>query len=97
MTSILEWTLVRFGEHQANTYLEILIAQCNAVAKGLAHTQSCRDLVGSELKTDLRFTRAGQHFILFVDTLTRVEVVDFVHQSRDMAKWVSELGARQKG
>lgn len=62
MAGIGEWTVGQFGERQAEAYLEVLISQCNKIAGGLAHVQSCRDVFAPDLRDDLRFSRAGQHW-----------------------------------
>ncbi len=46
--------------------------------------KSCRDVFVPELRDDLRFTRCGQHYILFLDRQREVAVVDIIHQRRDL-------------
>jgi toxin ParE1/3/4 len=79
------WTKDRFGERQADQYLEALIDRCSALADGTAQNRSCRDLVDGDVPEDYRFTRAGQHYVVFVETDAEVAVVDFVHQRMDLA------------
>ena len=85
MVEIGDWTKDHFGDQQADAYLEVLIAQCKAVAGGTAHVQSCGLLIGADLQDDLRFTRAGQHYVVFIETAAWVSIVDFVHQREDLA------------
>ena len=95
MVEIGDWTKDHFGDQQADAYLEVLIAQCKAVAGGTAHVQSCGLLIGADLQDDLRFTRAGQHYVVFVETAARVSIVDFVHQREDLAGKVRGLEPRR--
>ena len=83
-----EWSKDHFGDRQADAYLDLLIAQCDAVAEGLAHHQSRRDIFAADLREDLRFTRIGQHYVVFVETDLEVLVVDFVHQRMDLGRVV---------
>ena len=60
------WTVETFGPRQAAAYEEDLIAKCREIASGTAMTQGCRQLIDPDLAEDLRFTRSGQHFIVFI-------------------------------
>ena len=92
MVEIGEWTKDHFGDQQADAYLDLLIAQCEAVAEGTAHVQSCGLLIGRDLAQNLQLTRAGQHYIVFMATSTQVTVVDFIHQREDLAGKVRRMG-----
>ena len=95
MVEIGEWTKDHFGDRQADVYLEAMIAQCEAVSEGTAIMQSCGVVVGQDLLDDLRFTRSGQHFIVFVETETSISIVDFVHQREDLAGKVKVLDRKR--
>lgn len=82
---IVDWTLQEFGLGQSEAYLARLQDHCQKIASGLAHHQSCRDIFAAGLREDLRFTRIGQHYVVFVETDRAVLVVDFVHQRMDLA------------
>ena len=84
LADIALWTRERFGERQAAVYEEELIERCRAVASGAAASQSCRQIVDPDLPEDLRFARAGQHFIVFVEDENKVGVVDFLHARSDL-------------
>jgi len=45
------------------------------------------------LPEDLRFTRAGQHFIVFVEMPDQVIVVDVLHSRSDLPRRLAALGA----
>jgi plasmid stabilization system protein ParE len=42
-------------------------------------------MFADDLREDLRFARAGNHFVIFVETPDEVLIVDFLHQSADIA------------
>lgn len=82
--SILEWTFENFGGRQLDKYRDILLDRCKKIANGTAQHQSCRMVFADDLREDLRFARAGQHFVIFVETEAAVLIVDFLHQSADI-------------
>ena len=88
--SIGEWTAEHFGDRQSQSYRDLLIARCAAVANGLAHSQHCREVFAQDMPEDLKLTRAGQHYVVFVETEREIAVVDFVHQRMDLAGKVGE-------
>ena len=62
-----------------------------AIAKGEAASRSCAVLVsGAE---DLRFVRAGEHFLVFLDRPDEVIVVDILHSRSDLPRHVAALSA----
>ena len=85
------WTSGRFGERQAAVYEEELIERCAAVASGAAASQSCRQIVDPDLPEDLRFARAGRHFIVFVEDRDKVVIVEFLHAQSDLPARLSAL------
>ena len=42
-------------------------------------------MFADDLREDLRFARAAQHFVILVETEAVVLIVDFLHQSADIA------------
>lgn len=84
LVEIARWTLETFGARQAAAYEEDLIARCIEIAAGTAHTQQCRRLIAPDLPEDLRFARAGQHFIVFVEDTEQIIVVDILHSRSDL-------------
>lgn len=94
LTDIALWTLQTFGQRQAQAYEEDLIARCQAVAEGTAPSQSCRQLVDASLAEDLRFTRFGQHFIVFTEDADAVVIVDFLHGRSDLPAKLAYLNER---
>ncbi len=78
------WTIETFSQRQAHAYEEDLIARCSGIASSSVISQSCRAIIDPDLKEDLRFTRSGQHLIVFVEDDTSVTIVDFLHGRSDL-------------
>jgi plasmid stabilization system protein ParE len=88
---IAAWTLETFGPKQAAAYEEDLIARCKEIASGTAPSQDCRRIIDPNLPEDLRFTRAGQHFVVFVEDAEQVIIVDFLHGRSDLPRRLAAL------
>jgi len=91
LVDIARWTNETFGPRQAVAYEEDLIARCVAIAAGTAMSQDCRRLIDPDLPEDLRFARAGQHFVIFVEDADQVIIVDFLHARSDMPRRLAAL------
>ena len=91
LVDIALWTIQTFGPLQAGAYEADLIERCEAIARGEAPWQICRKVIDPRLPEDLRFTRCGEHLIVFVDEPDRVIIVDFLHGRRDQAARLAEL------
>ena len=85
------WTIETFGPRQAQAYEEDLIACCSSIASGNVTSQSCRAIIDPDLKEDLRFTRSGQHFIVFVEDHASVIIVDFLHSRCNLPAKLANL------
>ena len=85
------WTIETFGPRQAQAYEEDLIARCSRIASGNITSQSCRTIIDPDLADDLRFTRSGQHFIVFVEDNASVIIVDFLHSRSDLPAKLASL------
>jgi toxin ParE1/3/4 len=81
---IAEYSRERYGRDRGAAYLDQLIGRCDALTRGEVPFRDCRDVFAPDLRTDLRFARAGRHFIIFMEMVTRVLIVDFIHQSADV-------------
>ncbi len=88
------WTVETFGTRQAAAYEDDLIARCREIASGTAITQGCRQLIDPELPEDLRFTKSGQHFIVFIEDAAQVIIVDFLHSRSDLPGKLAALSCR---
>jgi toxin ParE1/3/4 len=96
-TSIIEiarWTYETFGARQASAYEEDLIARCVEIASGTAISQDCRRLIDPDIAEDLRFARAGQHFVVFIETPDQIIIIDFLHSRRDLPRRLASLTDR---
>jgi plasmid stabilization system protein ParE len=86
------WTEETFGPLQAAAYEEDLIARCTAIAAGVAISQDCRKLIDPDLPDDLRFTRVGQHFVVFVEYPDQIVIIDVLHSRSDLPRRLMGLG-----
>ncbi len=88
---IADWTVETFGRRQAAAYEEDLITCCCGIAAGTATVYDCRRLIDPNLPEALRFARAGQHFIVFVEDEAQVVIIDFLHARSDLLRRLAEL------
>lgn len=91
LIEIAHWTIKTFGTRQALAYEDDLIALCRAIAEGSAPSQNCRQIIDPDLPEDLRFARAGQHFVIFVEYAHQVIIVDFLHSRSDLPRRLSNM------
>ncbi len=91
LVDIARWTIQRFGARQAGIYETELVTRCVAIARGEAVSQSCSVLIDDE--ADLRYARAGEHFVVFLERATEVLIVDFLHSRSDLPRHIAALGA----
>lgn len=91
LVEIARWTVETFGERQAAAYEEDLIERCREIAAGEAPSQDCRRIIDPDLAENLRFTRCGRHFIVFVEDADRVVIVDFLHSRSDLPRRLAAL------
>lgn len=93
LIDIAQWTIETFGPRQAAAYEADLIGACRDIAAGSAPSQDCRRIIDPELPEDLRFARAGQHFVVFVEDAEEVIIVDFLHSRCDLPRRLTNLRA----
>ncbi|WP_299048842.1 type II toxin-antitoxin system RelE/ParE family toxin [uncultured Tateyamaria sp.] len=95
LVEIARWTIENFGPRQAEIYEAELLARCEAVLQGQAYSRRCSVLVdGAE---DLRFIRAGEHFLIFLNRPDEVIIVDILHSRSDLPRHVAALTALKGG
>ena len=85
------WTIECFGPHQADIYEAELLSRCEAIVNGHAHSRSCSILVDDA--ADLRYLRAGEHFLVFLDRPDEVIIVDILHSRSDLPRHIAALSA----
>lgn len=88
---IARWTIETFGPRQAAAYEEDLITACREIAAGTAHSQDCKRFIDPDLPEDLRFARAGQHFVVFIEYGEHVIIIDFLHSRSDLPRRLANL------
>jgi plasmid stabilization system protein ParE len=93
LIDIANWTVETFGPRQAAAYEEDLIAVCRDIAAGTAMSQDCRRLIDPNLPENLRFARAGQHFVIFIEDAEQVIIIDFLHGRSDLPRRLANLPA----
>ena len=91
LTKIARWTIENFGLRQAELYEAELLNRCKEILNGQAHIQSCAILVDDA--DDLRFVRAGEHFLVFLDQPDEVVIVDILHSRSDLPRHLAALKA----
>ena len=89
------WTVETFGPRQAAAYEDDLISVCRDIAAGTAQSQDCRRIINPDLPEDLRFARAGQHFVVFVEDVEQVIIIDFLHSRSDLPRHLANLSPRK--
>ncbi|WP_019956882.1 type II toxin-antitoxin system RelE/ParE family toxin [Yoonia vestfoldensis] len=91
LTEIAKWTIENFGLRQAELYESELLNRCEGILSGQAHSRSCSVLVDEA--DDLRFVRAGEHFLIFLDRPDEVVIVDILHARSDLPRHLAALTA----
>ena len=84
LDGIHDWTLVNYGPSQAQSYTSEMLKRCYAIAEKMDGHQGCRAAFAADLLDDLRFTRSGQHYIIFTESSIEVLIVDFLHCKSDI-------------
>ena len=95
LVDIALWTIETFGQHQADIYETELIARCEAIARGEVVSRSCSVLIDDA--SNLRFARAGEHFLVFLERSDEIIIVDILHSRSDLPHHISALSSAQNG
>ena len=91
LVQIARWTIETFGLRQADIYEAELLARCEAIVEGQAHSRSWSNLFdGAE---DMRYLRAGEPFLVFLDRPDEVIIVDILHSRSDLPRHVAALAS----
>lgn len=91
LVEIARWTIDNFGTRQADIYEAELLSRCEMNVNGQAHSRSCSILVDDA--ADLRYLRAGEHFLVFLDRTEEVIIVDILHSRSDLPRHIAALTA----
>jgi toxin ParE1/3/4 len=85
LDDIARWTAGQFGARQARVYGAMLATAIAGIRRGTAAHRSVRDVLAPRAPADLRFVKAGAHFVLFREKEGQVEVTDVLHEAMDVA------------
>lgn len=96
LTDIARWTLEAFGPRQARAYEDDLIETCRGIASGTRMSQSCQHVMDPDLPEALRFTRAGQHIVVFVEQDDLVIIVDVLHGQSNLLRRLQRLSIPER-
>jgi toxin ParE1/3/4 len=96
LVDIALWTFETFGPRQADAYEQDILAKMDDIAAGVAHTQSCRAIFGADLAEDVRFTRVGAHYLIYVEYQHSFVLLDLLHQRVDLPRHLAHLASRTK-
>ncbi len=91
LVEIARWTIENFGLRQAELYEVELLSRCEAILTGRVHSRSCAVFVDDA--EDLRFVRAGEHFLVFLERPEELIIVDILHSRSDLPRHVAALTA----
>ena len=93
LTEILTYSIERWGLARAEAYKDQLLERVRSIARGeLPHPRPCEVLMqGERDAAGLCYCHEGGHFIVLRETATRLEVVEFIHQSRDLERLIGTL------
>jgi plasmid stabilization system protein ParE len=89
LVEIAKWTIEQFGLKQADLYEAELLTRCQAILNGQVYSRSCAVLVDNA--ADLRFARAGEHFLVYLDQPDEVIIVDILHSRSDLPRHIAAL------
>ncbi len=95
LVDIALWTIETFGQRQADIYETELIARCETIARGEVVSRSCSVLIDGA--NDLRYARAGEHFLVFLEQSDEIVIVDILHSRSDLPHHISVLSSTQNG
>lgn len=90
---ILEYTADTFGEAQAVTYTEQLVARIEALAAGAGpRARPCEFLMrGNADVAGLTYYREASHFLILLETADTLEVVEILHGRMDLDRHLRRL------
>lgn len=80
-----DWTAAHFGPAQAERYLAALARHIEDLAEGRVTGRDLGALV-ARAPAGYQYSRFGRHFVIHVATPDRLDVIDIIHQSMDVAR-----------
>ncbi len=96
---IFDYSIANWGPARAREYKRRLLARIRALARAEPpHARPCAVLMaGKRQAAGLGYVREGSHFIILRETAERIEIVDFLHQSRDLERLIDRLAGTERG
>lgn len=96
LREIARWTAETFGAAQARAYQEQLSQRIDALAAGRPpHPKPCEILMpGRPDAAGLAYCKAGRHFLILRDRPDLIEVLDFVHEKRNLPALIARIAKR---
>ncbi|WP_108260538.1 type II toxin-antitoxin system RelE/ParE family toxin [Mangrovicoccus ximenensis] len=93
LQDILEWTIGRHGDAQAERYTNQLIARLDALAAGQPpHPRPCSALLSEGRRAPgLGYVREGRHYLILRETETAIELVEVFHERMNIEAWLQAL------
>lgn len=96
LLDIAVWTVETFGPLQADAYEQDILTKMDDIAAGVAHTQSCRVLIDTNLAEDIRFTRIGGHYLIYIEQQESFVLLDLLHQRVDLTRHLARVSPPQR-
>lgn len=90
------WTFETFGPRQADAYEQDILTKMDDITAGIAHSQSCTVLLGSDISEDVRFGRVGSHYLIYVELAERFILLDVLHQSVDLTRRLAHVVSKTR-
>ena len=88
-------TRKHWGRAQVQQYKENLLARLDQLCAGdPLHPRSCSALTAQTAEVEnLFYFMEGRHYIIYLDVGEQLQVIDFVHGSRDLPVILQEIQA----
>ena len=90
------WTVETFGPRQADAYEQDILDKMDDIAGGVAHTQSCRLLIDTNLADDIRFMQIGGHYLIYIEQSASFVLLNLLHQRVDLTQHLARVSPPQR-
>jgi plasmid stabilization system protein ParE len=93
LADILDHSIANWGLARAQAYRDQLLGRVLSLARGEPpHARPCEVLMrGKRDAAGLRYCLEGSHIVILRENPSRIEVVDILHQSRDLERLIERL------
>lgn len=95
LADIFEYSIFHWGPIRAEAYRLQFLDRVRALASGrLPAGRSCAILAPEGHNfADLKYLQVGVHYIIYREMATAIEIIEFVHQSRNLESIVDHLSS----